>query len=200
LTLTDSANLFLQTESAKNGLVFPFTSYETISVTGTTNVTTNVLRAVSQATMAYAIGRVTTNLVNADLDSFLPIAITTAPTSTVASAAFSVQWKIAGQYFPVKDLSNYRDLYRWNASQVSGDSNKPLSFGARYADVAYSGIQCVRLERDHALKQQGIPVSGSRALTYTSTWGVNTAKTVDVFMEFVKLARVYMFDKVIVQE
>lgn len=202
LTLTDSAQLYLQEESARNGLVYPFLSYENITETGTANIQGNVFRAVSQATMAYAYGRVTTNLTDAAVDSFLPIAITTAPEAKTESKAFSVQWKLAGQYFPVKQLTDYKDLSAWNRDQVRGMDHTGASFRTTYADeyLPYSGIQAVRLERDHMLKLQGVPVSGSRALTYTSTWGVTTGKTVDIFMEFVKLAKIYMYDKCIIQE
>lgn len=193
LTLTDSAQLFLQEQSAKNGLVFPFKSWEHIDSSSASGTSYNmsVFRAVSQATEAFAVARETANIADGE-DSFLPDAVNT-------TGAFSVQWKLASQYYPVKALSSQADLFHWNRNQISTD------IGVRKSNLLpnatmNTGVHVVRLERDHLLKHQGVPVSGSRSLTYTASFGDAGARTIDVFMSFVKILRCFLFDRLIVSE
>lgn len=195
LTLTDSAQLFLQEQSAKNGLVFPFTSWEHVSQATAASTTYNlqVFRAVSQATMAMAVARVTTNVADDSKDSFTPTDI-----AADEKESMSVQWKLAGLYMPVKALDSLADLWQWNRNQITNDPGTVAGYPVTTDE--YSGIHLCRLERDHVIKAQGIPVSGSRSLTYTATFNDPTARTISIYMEFIKLAKVYLYDKIIIQE
>jgi len=196
LTLTDSAQLHLQEISAKQGLVFPFLSHEHISQSTSSGTSYNqsVFRAVSQATLAVAVARTTANVNAITLDSFEPV-----PCAADEAKVCSVQWKLAGLFMPNKALDSMAEIWTWNQNQMSNDSaNRVAPYSV--ADAKYNGVHMVRLERDHAIKAQGLPVSGSRSLTYSATFGTSVARTVDIFMTFVKLSRCYLFDKVIIQE
>jgi hypothetical protein len=193
LTLTDSAQLHLQEESAKNGLVFPFKSWDHVSQApgSSTSYNLSVFRAVSQATDAFAVARLTADIADAK-DSFLPVTVGADETES-----FAVQWKLGSQYFPIKALDTLTDIWQFNRMQVEADAKRVAPFPV--STNKYSGVHMVRLERDALIKGQGIPVSGSRSLNYTATFGSAAIRTIDVFMGFISLARVYMFDKVLIQ-
>lgn len=194
LTLTDSANQWLQQRSASQGLVYPFKSYEHVSTApgAATSYNINVLRAVSQAGFAVGCLRTTANVGVITADSFLPITIGADETKTM-----SVQWRLSGLYMPNKSLTTLSENYMWNRLQWD-NVDHDLGFGVD--TVANSGIMALNLERDtYLINGNGHPVSGSRALNLAVTCGSSVARTLDVFMDFTKLARVYLYDKVLIQ-
>lgn len=202
LTLTDSAQLYLQEESAKNGLVFPFETYEHIdqATAASSSYNLSVFRAVSQATRAFAVARTTADITTDGNDSFLPL-------TAGADGKFSIQWKLGGNYFPVKSITTQADLYRINRDVVAYDTDKGCNLESGIGNgltmsPMMTGVHMVKLERDHMLRHQGLPVSGSRSLNYTATLnsGSPVARTIDVFMMFIKLAKIFMYDKCIVSE
>ena len=201
VTLTDNAQIWLQERSAKQGLVFPFTSYEHVSTNGGGSVSSysiNVMKAVSQATFAVAVARTTASVAVDTADSFLPIALAADETQTMA-----VHWKLAGQQFPQSTITSLSTNYMWSRNQwgnVEAESQIQGPVDASSNDLEYSGIFPLSLERDHLIAGQGHPLSGSRALNFSCTFGQGAvARTVDVFVYYTKLARVYLFDKVLVQ-
>jgi hypothetical protein len=205
-TLTDAAQDVMARQSATKGLVFPFISHEAVAVADTAaSYNIQVNRPVSLAVDSVTIGRDTALLVDGS-DSFLPINITktaTTATTTYATSSldksdtFSVGWKLGSQIFPVRNLTNVNDLYVWNRQNCPAP-DVPASY--KLFDVLNTGVFWCSLERDSALRLQGLPTSGSRPLVVNLTYGESSNRTINVFLRFVKLARSYMYDRVIIQE
>lgn len=198
MTLTDSAQLYLQEQSSKNGLVFDFESHEHQQSGGGTSVqkyNISIFKAMSMATTAFAVARDTDNINSDAKDGFEPI------TATAGTAAdMSLQWRIASQYYPLKAITDRGELFQWNRNQISVDyTNRPGYITP--SSLFNTGVHFCRLERDHLLNYSGIPVSGSRALTYTATFaGAADDRTIDIFVHYVKLARVWGYNRIIISE
>jgi hypothetical protein len=200
-TLTDAAQDVMARQSATKGLVFPFISHESVAVADSaTSYNVQVNRPVSLAVDSVTIGR-DTDLLADGKDSFVPILLDTNITdydsAITSNDSFSVGWKLGSQIFPVRNLTNANDLYVWNR-QNCPTPDVPCVF--KHFEAENLGIFWCSLERDSALRLQGLPTSGSRPLVVNLTYAASDNRTINVFLRFVKLARVYMFDRCVVQE
>lgn len=212
--LSDAVLKELNGQSASVSLEIPFQTYDlTTASLNSTAINVDAKRAVSRASMAFAVIRDSTNDVKNDFDSFIS---DECDGSTQGWDEYS--YKLAGHNYPNVPLRNTREMY-YNSLYAFGklnEMNEPAS--VRFADWAgvpkatvgdlidqedaYNGgyaNAAVLLERHTMLQHSGMPLSGSRILQLRGTKYDGDAKDLSLFTVFTRLARVFL-DRVVVKE
>ena len=201
--LSDSILKSLNAQSASRSLEIMFESYDRTPgnlSNGNTVLNMNTKRAVSRAQWAIAKTRITANASGAgrgQVDSF-------------ASEEFLVkeyQFQLGSLYFPnapvraTNDNADKHEMYV-NSMYVFDklkDCQRPTSIDYDTFKSTH-GLMGATLERSNILALAGLPVSGSRILQLRAEYtGAGVARTVDIYMSYVKLCRVFL-DRSVIKE
>jgi hypothetical protein len=194
-SLSDSANISIAKMAAKDGLVYPFQSYHTVDMEATsTSYSLSCFNQMSQATFARACFRTTADIA-AGADSYAPISIVDATTFD----GCSVQAKIGNLYYPMQALNNATELFEWNKSQnFNGMQHRKDAYAT--TSVYNTGVFNFNLERDHLLDGNGVSVSGSRAFVLNITASSSVARTLDLFVYYIRLVRAFSNSQILISE
>jgi hypothetical protein len=188
ICMTDDVQKTLNDQSANDGLeyAFPriFTSQDAVA---STNINSQVRRAVSQANIAYAISLDTTK--NAlGFDSFKAI--------TWDATVF--QFRLGALYYPIQaiqdPLADAVEPYAQALEMWDKLKHPEVESSVSYADFQTGGraIMAVSLEKDTALNFSGLPVNNSRVLETLATVSALAARNVVTFLEYSAVVRQYV--------
>ena len=189
ITLSDEAISFLEETSASSGLSVVYNAYQHYkrsSVTGG-SLQMDLPKAVSQATSAMIMIRNQGNLASDHLDSFLPV-----------SVIQSIQWRLGSLLYPTYVEMCKESMYQQNQNYFKDYVKTNANTLQRYL-VDEQGIAVMPLERDHLLRLSGHSTSGSRSVNVDASIDTGTF-AIDGYLNYVKIARCFLFDRVLNME
>jgi hypothetical protein len=182
--LMDSVQNKLNQISAKNSLEIVFTDVHNISDSFSEQTrTSNVNKAVSRAMGYIAVPRTQSDILNAQADSLKP------QTWDIATS----QARLGSQYYPHQPIQTDVQAYM----NVLYTQNK-LTHPGRPTSVTFDdfkstfGVLSSTLERSNTLKYQGVPINNSTTLSLTNRWNSAVARSLDVFLQYTKVVRVFI--------
>jgi hypothetical protein len=215
--LSDAVLKTLNQTSATRSLEVVFDTYDHVQrPEATAQLNLDSKRAVSRAQWAFATTRLTASLGNSTADTF-------------SSEKFKVeqqQWQLAGLFLPNNPIEGSilaADFFEvgehfQNAQYVFGkvrhclDENSvsldkfkgvvtygPAATSRKTDSGEGDGLCACVLERSAVLQGSGLPVSGSRILQLRARYFDAQPRTIDLFMVYEKLARVFL-DRAIIKE
>lgn len=191
ITLADNVVKELNSVSAKSGTELTWESYENTAktiTTGTLNMSAD--RAVSRANMAFAVTRLVANLDDEKKDSLSPEEFKVA----------NYQFRLGSQFFPNKQLEDKVQMYRTALNTFRAGGEGTVTLGTFTQAAQCDGVMCASLERDDLLDLSGLPVSSSRSLTVNAKYDDALNRQVNLFMSFVKVMKLFLYDRVQVLE
>ena len=196
--LSDEAQKAINLQSADNGLewVTPriYRSPQQIKA-GVTQVTTQIRKAVTQATQAYAVIQPLT-ITDSKVDKFASI-----PTSN----RVKFQFNIGSIYFPSQRAEDRYASYpiaSYIEAMKSYDKSKHPYAGCDVTLADFrttSGIYAMTASRDDSLLLSGLNISNSRVLQFRYEGDDNTGadKIMTVFLEYMQVCKLYMNNSVV---
>lgn len=216
--LSDAVLKTLNQTSATRALEVVFDTYDHVQKPeATAQLNMDSKRAVSRAQWAFATTRLTANVGNKDVDSF----------ASEKFKVEQQQWQLAGLFLPNNPIQGsdlgggYYEVgeHFQNAQYVFGKVRHCLDENSVSLDKfkgvnvftrpggssrlddsnAGDGVCACVLERSAVLQGSGLPVSGSRILQLRARYFDAQPRTIDLFMVYEKLARVFL-DRAIVKE
>ena len=181
--LADSIQKRLMQESAATGLEFFYETWDRTrhNITSSkANIT--VRKAVSRALSAHAKTRLTANTALTTADSM----------ASETNDVTSMFWRLGSLNFPNSRLKSkveqyYYAQYAFGKLQHPHKSNS-ISLSDFEGD---EGIVAVTLERSSVLSLSGLPVNNSRTLQLEMDYGGSNSRDIDVFLNYLQLARVF---------
>lgn len=182
--LADSIQKRLMQESAATGLEFFYETYDRTrhNIAASTKANITVRKAVSRALSAHAKTRLTasTNVLTED---------------SMASEDYKVAsmfWRLGSLNFPNSRLTDKTEQYYY-AQYAFGKLQHPhKSNSISLKDFkGKEGITAVTLERSSVLSLSGLPVNNSRTLQLELDYDDPQNRDIDVFMNYLQLARVF---------
>jgi len=187
--LADSIQKRLMGEAAATGLEFFYETWDrtrhNISNSNKANIT--VRKAVSRALSAYAKTRLTSH-VSGDTGFAQDSQASESPNKV--SGMF---WRLGSLNFPNQRLVSQVEQYYY-AQYAMGKMQHPhKSNSVSLADftTGNEGIAAVTLERSSVLSLSGLPVNNSRTLQIELDYSSSANRDIDVFMNYLQLARVF---------
>lgn len=208
-TIVDDWQRQLNEMSASKGLTYAYSEIHTTSSSlgaQQTSVNIQVRKAVARALSAYTVSRVTADINLIEQDS-------------MKSEAFDVarfQWRLGSVYFPQQPIETKVEAFYIAQNATDGglvDCRTPnaVSFASFQAGTPGDstlddgdGITAVSLERsdislNDVLNISGLPTNNSRALDVDIEFGAGVARTTQLYMSHVKIARAFL-ENVVVSE
>ena len=182
--MADSIQKRLMAESAATGLEFFYETWDrtrhNISASNKANIT--VRKAVSRALSAFAKTRLTADVDNLAVDS-------------VASEPNKVNgmfWRLGSLNFPNQRLTAQEEQYYYAQYAMGKWEHPHKNNSVSLADFkGNEGIVAVTLERSSVLSLSGLPVNNSRTLQIELDYSTSENRDIDVFMNYLQLARVF---------
>lgn len=173
--------------SASNGLEYHYVSTHT-SQYSTSAATFNgeVSRAVSRALGGWA---------KIQLDADIDAATEDAFVSDDGSAVSSCQWRLGALYYPNKALSDEVEMYCYSQyafdkmRQYHAPSNVAL---ADWDASPFTAVFGVNLEKSTVVGLSGLPLNSSRRLHFNATFASGAARTIYIFMNYMRVASCYL--------
>jgi hypothetical protein len=185
--------------TSKNGTEFHWQSYDHSPKTITqASLHISAEKAVSRASRAFALTRSTEYTNDGLKDSLKPEDLKLS----------QYQFRLGAMFFPNKTLTDSVEFYHNQTFAFGG-------FGHQMATIDYKAFEgkagdggaagdsesaaVAALERSD-MTLSGLPVSGSRALTLDATYSNSGDRTVDMFLEYTKVASCFLYDRCVVKE
>jgi len=168
--------------SSDKGIEIAYVNHDQgrVSTSGTSLVIDN-RKVVSKATSEMIVPRLTANLTNATKDSF----------KSEGSGISSIQHRHGSNFIPTFPIQGTTEQYMVSQdalkSDCHGSGSIPLS---RFRD--YEGLAAISLERTHAMGLSGVPVNSNRTLYSEFTFDNAADRSSDVFLKYIRIARVYL--------
>lgn len=186
--MTDDVQKTLNDQSANDGLEYAypriFTSQDSVA---STNINSQVRRAVSQASIAYAVSLNTANNI-ISADSF----------RAITWDATSFQFRLGALYYPIQAISDPLvdgvEAYAQALEMWDKLKHPEVESSVSYADFQTGGraLMAVSLEKDTALNFSGLPVNNSRVLETLATVTALSTRNVVTFLEYSVVLRQYV--------
>ena len=182
--LNDDSTRKLNEISARNGLEYVFQSWHMTSDSKTGdqfNIDTN--KAVSRALGAFAVSRLTTSITDDAKDS-----LSSEPTYPVNRT----QFRLGSEYYPQHYTERAADQF-FNTLYANEKlhSKNPSSLSQTQFTESLWQVDA-NLERSTILALTGLPINNSRALSLDCQFSGSASREVNVFLQYVVLARCYI--------
>ena len=182
--LADSIQKRLMAEAAATGLEFFYETWDrtrhNIASSNKANIT--VRKAVSRALSAYAKTRLTADVSDLTKDSM-------ASEPNKVSGMF---WRLGSLNFPNQRLTAQEEQYYYAQYAMGKWQHPHKNNSVSLADFkGDEGIVAVTLERSSVLSLSGLPVNNSRTLQVELDYSTSQSRDIDVFMNYLQLARVF---------
>jgi hypothetical protein len=190
--LTDDTQKTLGFESASSGLELTYPRIHT-SVTsqnsGDTSCNIQVRKAVSQASLVYAITLDQADVLDVTKDSF----------ASVGWDVTNWQWKCGSLFFPHQTLTdpNGDGVESYLMAQNTWDKNRhpfaESSVGLTEFKTGGCGVVATSLEKDCNLNLSGLPINNSRSIELNMTYSAVAAnREVVLFLEYISVCKSYV--------
>lgn len=190
--LSDSVLKRLNAISANSGLEVVYYAVDNTpgSLSSETSVNVDSKRAVSRAMTTFLKVRATSDT-TAENDSM----------KSDSTAFTSFQMTLAGLNFPNHTVTNQQEMfqiaqYTWDKLK-NCDNPNDVSLSSYQNDG--DNIVSATLERSNVLALSGLPISSARILQCTAVLASSVTGLTDLYMTYVKVAKVYL-NKIIVRE
>jgi len=185
--LNDDSTRKLNEISARNGLEYVFQSWHMTSDSKTGdqfNIDTN--KAVSRALGAFAVSRLTASISGAGADE--KDSLSSEPSYPVNRT----QFRLGSEYYPQHYTERAADQF-FNTLYANEKlhSKNPSSLSQAQFTAALWQVDA-NLERSTVLALTGLPINNSRALSFDGQFSGSASREVNVFLQYVVLARVYI--------
>ena len=182
--LNDDSTRKLNEISARNGLEYVFQSWHMTSDSKTGdqfNIDTN--KAVSRALGAFAVSRLTASITSDVTDS-----LGSEPTYPVNRT----QFRLGSEYYPQHYTERSADQF-FNTLYANEKlhSKNPSSLSQAQFSANLWQVDA-NLERSTVLALTGLPINNSRALSFDIQFSGSASREVNVFLQYVVLARCYI--------
>jgi len=182
--LNDDSTRKLNEISARNGLEYVFQSWHMTSDSKTGdqfNIDTN--KAVSRALGAFAVSRLTASITDGTLDSLA---------SEADYPVNRTQFRLGSEYYPQHYTERDSDQF-FNTLYANEKlhSRNPSSLSQAQFIAALWQVDA-NLERSTVLALTGLPINNSRALSFDIQFSGSASREVNVFLQYVVLARCYI--------
>jgi hypothetical protein len=183
--LADSIQKRLMQESAASGLEFFYETWDRTrhNISASTKANITVRKAVSRALSAHAKTRLTANTNLSSVDSMA---------SEAVNAVSKMSWRLGSLNFPNAPLESQTEQYYY-AQYAFGKLEHPhKSNSISLTDfTGNEGLVAVTLERSSVLSLSGLPVNNSRTLQLELDYSTPATRDIDVFLNYLQLARVF---------
>jgi hypothetical protein len=142
-----------------------------------------VRKAVARALSAYAKTRLTDNVASSTVDSMA---------SESPNEVVGFFWRLGSLNFPNQRLSAVEEQYYYAQYAMGKLMHPHKNNSVSLADFkGDEGIVAVTLERSSVLSLSGLPVNNSRTLQVELDYGTSASRDIDVFLNYLQLARVF---------
>jgi hypothetical protein len=185
--LTESAQRQMSKISSTNGLEFPFHTWAHSPFTvAAANAFLEVRKSVSRALKAIAVCRQSTELNDELKDGFK------AETFAVSKS----QWRVGSQYFPQNPTDGAEEHFHQALYTLERLNGKMQTVQASEYEARYGILSCT-VERSHIIADASLPLNNSRSMGLDITFTGSSTRQVDVFLKYLKLARLFISNVVI---
>jgi hypothetical protein len=196
--LSDNVQHKLNIMSAENGLEFYYEDIFNTSIKSSeTEVNIDIKKAVGMALNIITIPRLTANISNAATESLVAESSTAFPLN-------SYQTRFGGNYLPHQPARNVNDMYMntlYSYRRIfGGDCNVSFdeykSTDAAATDKGMCAVSTL-LETSNLNSYTGAQLNTSRQVTITVGFTSGKARTIDTFLTYVRVCRVFLNNVVI---
>lgn len=190
--LADSIQKKLNMMASRQGLEYFYETHDRtrFNITSSNKANIVVRKAVSRALWAIAKTRLTANVENKTEDGV----------ASETNAVDNFQWRLGSLYFPNQPLDNKEEQYYY--AQYAFDKVKHCH---KQNSVSLSdfkgteGLVAATLSRSQILGLAGLPLNNSRQLEVEINYGSPASRTIDVYVAYLKVAKVFI-NNVVVRE